>query len=397
MNVRSSLGLALACALVAAASSLADPLADLVEKARAQGGEALVVFRNGEVLVDETFGHPREPIYAMSTTKSVLAMALAHLIENDRLELDRPLTAIFPEWDDRGVAPITVRHLLEHTSGLTTARAPFGPGSDILAYALQCPRDAPPGERFVYNNNACDLLAAVVHAVAGVHLDAYLEEHIFGPMGIEGTSWNKDSRGIPRAAGALKILPFDLAKLGQLMLQSGRWAGRQLLGPEALAILVTPQEAYPYVARLWWMVQEFGFSITRELVAQWVAHGFPEGEAAKVEPMFGEVYPNVAEYRAALLAIFPNGELAEINEKFVSGELEWAVPTPRGPSKGYAGRGWLGQYLTVLPGQDLVAVRMRRKRPEDNGQDQSPDTHPDFEKDVVAFAEALAAAGAPNP
>src|SRR5690606_15615497 len=93
-----------------------DKLARLVEQARALGTDQLVVWQSGEVLAQ--FGQDGAPIQSMSITKSVLALAALRLIDQGKLSLEQPISALFPQWGDGEKSQVRVEHLLTHTSGL---------------------------------------------------------------------------------------------------------------------------------------------------------------------------------------------------------------------------------------------------------------------------------------
>ncbi len=104
-------------------------IAGIRSRAKQERTSALVILRDGKLVVEDYFGGRNQPLVAMSATKSVAALAIAHLSEAGRLDLDKPLTQIFPEWDDGNFDPITVRHLLNHTSGLATGGPTSGTGT----------------------------------------------------------------------------------------------------------------------------------------------------------------------------------------------------------------------------------------------------------------------------
>jgi hypothetical protein len=91
------------------------------------------------------------------------------------------------------------------------------------------PIQNPPGSAFLYNSGATYMLSAIVQKVTGQKLIDYLKPRLFGPLGIEGVTWETCPRGINTGGWGLKIQTEGLAKFGQLYLQKGMWNGKQLL------------------------------------------------------------------------------------------------------------------------------------------------------------------------
>lgn len=245
--------LAFACTSAKAPAGPAlDPAAlhALEEKAAALDSDALVVLHEGQPALERWFhGEPRA-IEAQSVTKSVVSMAIGRLLTTGALaSLDVPASTFFPAWKEGGRRAITLRHLVSMTSGLEVV--PLGPS--VLASASS-PLVAEPGTRFAYDNSAANLLSVVVERVSGRPLERYVAEEIFAPLGITGWSWGKDAAGIATASGGLQIRPADLAKLGQLMLDGGRWQGKRLLSAAWVREATSPGQASRDYGQLWWML-----------------------------------------------------------------------------------------------------------------------------------------------
>src|SRR5690606_2836438 len=151
--------------------------------------DSLLVIRDGEVLLERYRDGEPAPIELMSATKSVVAIGIGLLLAQDHLEsLDAPVSTWYPEWRQGRKADITVRMLLDHSSGLQNtpnAGAEIYPAPDVVQLALAAELDSAPGDRFAYNNKATNLLAGVVAQASGQPMDEYLAEHLFAPLGIE--------------------------------------------------------------------------------------------------------------------------------------------------------------------------------------------------------------------
>jgi methyl acetate hydrolase len=229
--------------------------------------------------------------YIASMTKALTATAAMQLVERGRLTLDGPAAQITPELSraqvlegfDRDGKPIlraprraiTLRHLLTHTSG-------FGYeiwNGDILRYqqvtgtpsiftslnaALAAPLVCDPGERWVYGISI-DWAGKMVEAASGQKLGVFMDENLFGPLGMTSTSFllsvsqrarlsSMHKRG---SDGSLTLFPFefnqnpefqqgggglygsmqDYLRFTQMILRGGTLNGRRVLKPETVRIM----------------------------------------------------------------------------------------------------------------------------------------------------------------
>src|SRR5690606_30258640 len=123
--------------------------------------DAVLILHDGEILAEWYFGRERGPIEAMSVVKSLVAVGIGRLITLGKIEsLDQPVHAFFPEWKQGRKADITLRHILNHTSGLQNVRntgVEIYPAPDALKLALAAELSDDPGAKFAYNNKAVNL------------------------------------------------------------------------------------------------------------------------------------------------------------------------------------------------------------------------------------------------
>lgn len=143
------------CTASAAAQSIdAAALQRLDAAARSAHSDALVVLQHGQVVLSRNYADDATPIPAMSVTKSIANLAIGQLLTTGRVQsLDTPLATFFPAWQGGPKAAITLRHVMEHTSGLRHNPA-WERSPDRLQLALDAPLDDAPGTRYVYNNTA---------------------------------------------------------------------------------------------------------------------------------------------------------------------------------------------------------------------------------------------------
>jgi CubicO group peptidase (beta-lactamase class C family) len=209
--------------------------------------------------------------YMASVTKSITSALVGIAIDRGAIGgVDEKLFSFFPEYahlQDGGKEALTLEHLLTMTSRLSwnENELPYtDPANDFvglyrapdpLAYVLGRPLEGEPGQGWEYNGGSVDLLGAVVARTTGQGLDAFAEEHLFGPLGIDEYRWDFVRPDFIDAAGGLHLRPRDMAMLGLLYLNGGEWNGRRVV-PEAWVETATQPHAsvpgggeYGY---LWW-------------------------------------------------------------------------------------------------------------------------------------------------
>lgn len=357
--------------------------------------DALLVIRDGEVLLERYSDAGPAPIELMSATKSVVALGIGRLLAQGHLEsLDVPVSTWYPEWRQGRKADITVRMLLDHTSGLqnvANAGAEIYPAPDVVQLALAAELDATPGEEFAYNNKATNLLAGVIARASGQPMDEYLGEHLFAHLGIEAGDWYRDQAGNPHAMAGLPLTARDAARIGQLLLADGRLQdGTRLLPEGFVEELFAPSARSEQVGLLWWRIPEWQRVSLRDGAGDYLAaHGVAEAFIAALRPLAGQDF---ASARDALRKALGEGYAEQWMEQVAARGLEVSevFDQTRGPAVGYRADGYLGQHIVVVPQQCLVAVRQIRSR-EAEGAHPPDSGYPGFPGDVISLARAFSA------
>lgn len=281
--------LALCLPVVAAAQALpskaqvhrvADSLArDFVAKGHAPS-VAIGIFRGPDTIMFAAYGRadlendvPAKPtsVYRTgSVTKQFTAAAVLQLIEQGKVKLDDSIAAYVPDlpavWQ-----PVTIRQLLNHTSGIpsyTGAGAAWVKSwpldlkpSELLAFVTAKPMDFPRGTKWAYNNSGYVLLGLVIEKVAGRSWAKDIEERFAKPLGLAdtrdcqtmpiiprrvhgynkiGTAWANApylSMTHPYAAGAMCSTVGDMAKWNAAL------HGGKVVSPASYRLMTTPDSA----------------------------------------------------------------------------------------------------------------------------------------------------------
>jgi CubicO group peptidase (beta-lactamase class C family) len=352
-----------------------DALQRLVVAAEESRSSCLIVWQDGKPVVEkwfqvkplgvvdafiqspETAPEPR-PIEAMSATKSIVNLAIGRLVTTGKItSIDQKVCEFYPEWRQGKKKDVTLRHLLDHTSGMQNfprTDVEIYPAPDFVKLAVAAELDAPPGTEFAYNNKAVNLLAGIVEKASGKKLDEYLRQSLFAPMGITEFSWTRDKADNPHGMSGLQILPADMAKLGQLLLQRGKWDGEQLIADSWIDESMKPGKLQPNCGLLWWLIGDREeIVVDDDLLARMEAAKVDAEFLEKIRPMKGR--HSRPAFRDRMAEVF-GPTWPEAVAKNFSGSLRPRVEI--GNVVGYAARGYLGQYLLVFPEPRLVIVRM---------------------------------------
>jgi CubicO group peptidase (beta-lactamase class C family) len=114
---------------------------------------------------------------------------------------------------------------------------------DWIQFVLDLPMAYEPGEVFVYNSGASQVLSVIVKEATGLHIDEYAEQHLFKPLGIQDYHWKSTPKGWPDTEGGLYLRAEDLARIGLLVLHEGVWAGQQIVSQDWIDEMTSPKVA----------------------------------------------------------------------------------------------------------------------------------------------------------
>ena len=106
---------------------------------------------------------------------------------------------------------------------------------DLVKYVLERPVIAPPGVRFAYSGGISVVLGEIVHRRSNLATGEFAKRFLFDPLGISNYRWLEWRRGILDTGGGLILRPRDMAKIGQLLLNGGRWQGKQIVSEQWVA------------------------------------------------------------------------------------------------------------------------------------------------------------------
>ncbi|GGG11420.1 serine hydrolase domain-containing protein [Paenibacillus abyssi] len=195
----------------------------------------VVVVRNG-ALIWKWHDRDIDRLGAVfSCTKSVLSAIVGIVVDEGLLQLDQPISDFFEGFgaNDVNKNKITVRHLLTMTPGFEWPEfdKPYfnmRKTKDWIGFITKQPLAHEPGEVYTYNSGCSHLLSSIVTKLTGKSAFQFGQERLFDKLGFHKVKWNHAS-GISEGGAGMHMMARDLAKLGQLYLQQGKWNEEQLI------------------------------------------------------------------------------------------------------------------------------------------------------------------------
>ena len=268
------------------------------------GMHHVIILRGEKIVSEASFGAYRRDIWHIthSECKTIVGLAVGMLIFEGGLSLTDPVVGFFP--DKCGPLArivhrnLTVEHLLNMTGGVLFGEAGAITEKDWVRSFLESAAVREPGKSFGYNSMNTYMLGCIINRVTGQSLCEYLAPRLFEPMGITRYFWEKCQQGHEKGGFGLYMLPEDMAKLGQLVMDHGVWKGDQLVPAEWIEKMTSPMSTTPDYTGDY----DYGYQV-------WVG---AEGRSFLFNGMFGQ---NVMGFRDSGILVISNAENNELFQK----------------------------------------------------------------------------------
>lgn len=268
---------------------------------------SVVILRHGQRICQANWqpysGQTAQMQFSLS--KSVVGMAVGIAQQEGLLSLDEKMRDIFPDklppFYMGKPGEVTVRQLLTMTSGVRFNEMSSVSEKDWVRGWLSSDCEFSPGSRFSYNSMNSYMLSAAVCKRAGMSLTDYLTPRLWEPLGIAVPRWETCPMGTEKGGWGLYLTPGDMAKLGQLYLQKGRWTQggvtRQLLPEDWASAACSPQVSCHMGNREAW----YGYQL-------W---GLAWGRGCQFNGVFGQYVVILPEQDMVIAVTSGNGQLFE--------------------------------------------------------------------------------------
>lgn len=212
---------------------------------------SMIILRDGKKIYEryDTGHRPDERHVLWSASKTFTAIAVGFAVQESLLTIEDKVISFFrddelPVVREPWLQDMTVRDLLTMSSGL---------GMDGIGKVRSLEWEHParetfavpmafaPGSRYHYNSMNTYLLADIVQRCTGMKLSEYLNIRLFRPLGISNWEWEESADGVTVGGWGLYTTTETIAKASQFLLDKGKWNGRQLLSPQWVEAMSSPQ------------------------------------------------------------------------------------------------------------------------------------------------------------
>ncbi|MBI2705310.1 MAG: beta-lactamase family protein [Actinobacteria bacterium] len=214
-----------------------------VSSAGLSGGVVYVV-RDGQVIHDYSVGSVTRstPLSVASSAKWITAATMMTYVDEGKAALDDPVSKWLPEFAGES-PPVTVRQLLDHTSGVRDQGCLWNAGgrlADCVRLVAASPREFPAGTKFSYGNADFHVIGRVLEVLGGADFATVVQRRISGPLGMGATTW-PGAPNNPSPAAGTRTTVDDYARFLAMILGRGMFEGKRLLSASAVDELVRNQ------------------------------------------------------------------------------------------------------------------------------------------------------------
>jgi CubicO group peptidase (beta-lactamase class C family) len=237
---------------------------------------ALLVLEQGQVVYEkyEDDGGPEVLSGSFSVAKSIVALLTGIALQEGRIKsLEEPVENYLPEWQGREEGKIRIRDLGHMTAGLNWDESYWNPfsvtaeayyGTQLLQTTLRQRRIAPSGSRFSYQSGTTQLLGLIVSRAVNLPLAEFASRSLWRPLQAESDAlWSLDREdGIEKSYCCFNARARDFARIGDLVLNQGRWKGNTLVDARFVQQMIEPHrvpnengESVDYYGFQWWILQ----------------------------------------------------------------------------------------------------------------------------------------------
>ncbi len=262
------------------------PFDDFLEKNKTV---AFLIIKNDTIQYEKYFnGYEQSDVVAsFSMAKSITSILIGCAIEDGYIKnVDEPITNYIPELKANGFEKISIKHLLQMTSGVKFNESYFNPngeaalfyyGKNLRKRISKMEVEKAPGTEFSYKSGDPQLLGLVLErALKTRTITQYLNDKIWSQIGMEyDASWSIDQKknGLEKTFCCINARALDFAKIGRLYLNKGNWEGKQIVPEQWVNESVKGEStngAVRFYKYQWWLPSQSGDFMAQGILGQYI-------------------------------------------------------------------------------------------------------------------------------
>lgn len=238
-----------------------DEMTEVIVNNQYKGIHSILVEKGAQPVYSHYFnGYTADSLHdSRSSFKSVASLLVGIAIDHGLIKnVNQPVYTFFPQDTAFAGNPIkkriTIKDLLEMRSGFDCdewsdngkdCESEMTQTKDWVKFALALPMKDEPGK--VWHYTSCDpmIISGIIRKASGMSIMDFAKKFLFVPLGIARYRWTVDAAGNGMTAGSFYILPSDMVKLGQLILNGGTWKGRRIVSEKWLQTSTTATVPIP--------------------------------------------------------------------------------------------------------------------------------------------------------
>ena len=249
---------------------------------------AFLIIKNDTLLCEKYYnGYKQESVVnSFSMAKSITSILIGCAIDDGLIQsVEEPVTKYVPELKGKGMDEMSIKNLLQMTSGMKFNESYVNPFGDAATYyygtnlrkALnKREKQHEPGTEFTYSSGDTQMLGLILErALKGKKITEYLQEKLWKPLGMEyDATWSLDrnENGLEKTFCCVNARARDFAKIGRLYLNKGQWNGKQIVNKEWVEVSTTADTLeggannYKYQ---WWLERD-GNYMAQGILGQYI-------------------------------------------------------------------------------------------------------------------------------
>jgi CubicO group peptidase (beta-lactamase class C family) len=224
-------------------------MTDSVQGGNYKNIDGILLAQKGKIVYEHYFnGYDRDSVHdTRSSFKSYTSLLLGIAIDNGLIKnVDVPVYTFFPENTAFAADPrkrkMTIRDLLEMRAGFDCdewngtkdCEDEMSETADWVGFSLALPMKDSPGHTWAYTSCSPMIISGIIARASGTTVMAFAKKYLFAPMGISKYRWTVDPSGNGMTAGSFYLLPSDMLKIGQMVINNGTYNGKRIVSAKWL-------------------------------------------------------------------------------------------------------------------------------------------------------------------